>query len=347
MKSRILGYCVLPLIIAAIGAGCTTTQIPQTAAAKQSGFTYIPIDPFAVSVSGWPVGGATNGSLANISQQILQALPDNAARLATEQFGTDNQVTYGPANITAKGGTFKITMDYMNSDTVNVGMYIERTVMIRDTNGSTFPQDVYLNDPYPTNAVPNSETFKAIRLPESGPRYASGVITNAAALWGMTGVTGKGVVINLPIYVGVGLRVTATVTTVGGGVTLTGLGSLTASNLSGTLVVQTLGINGKSVSAALPVNSDLNQPTVQNAIVAVGQIKEILYDKDTVISPRVLGMYLPFRVTRPLVNSIISELSKSPVPWNPESPVTWNLNRSAPSAEGPSPAGAEFLAGSK
>ena len=88
-----------------------------------------------------------------------------------------------------------------------------------------------------------------------------------------------------------------------------------ANNLRGSLTVQTLGVNGQAISAALPIQSELNRTTAQNAIVAVGSIKALLYENGTVVNPRVVGMYLPFPGGKPLVNAIISELSKKRVVW--------------------------------
>ena len=125
---------------------------------------------------------------------------------------------------------------------------------------------------------------------------------------------------NLPLYVGIGLRVTSNVQVLKANAKIEGLGVIgaeaEAGRLRGSLVVQTLGVNGKSISAALPIQSELNRTTAQNAIVSIGSIKALLYEDETVISPRVVGLYLPFAGGQALVNQIISELSKS-------SPITW------------------------
>ena len=125
---------------------------------------------------------------------------------------------------------------------------------------------------------------------------------------------------NIPVYVGVGLRVSAYVYVTGASANISGIGIIgaeaEANNLRGSLVVQTLGVNGKSVAAALPIQSELNRTTAQSAIVAVGAIKALLYADETIKSPRVVGLYLPFPGGKPLVNAIISELSKKQVEWS-------------------------------
>lgn len=86
---------------------------------------------------------------------------------------------------------------------------------------------------------------------------------------------------------------------------------------SGSLTVQTLGLNGKQVSTSLPLPSELNQSTVQQAILALGSVKAIMYDQETLVTPRVTGLYLPFPDGNDrLVNLIISELASAPIIWN-------------------------------
>lgn len=124
---------------------------------------------------------------------------------------------------------------------------------------------------------------------------------------------------NIPVYVGIGLRVSANVDVIGSNANISGIGVIgaeaEAERVKGSLVVQTLGVNGKSIAAALPIQSELNRTTAQNAIVAVGSIKALLYADDITVSPRVVGIYLPFPGGKPLVNALISELSKKRVEW--------------------------------
>lgn len=120
--------------------------------------------------------------------------------------------------------------------------------------------------------------------------------------------------LNIPVYVGIGLRVTANVRTLKSQVNVSGLGAIGAgadsSQLNGNLIIQTLGVNGNAISGALPIQSELNRTTVGNAMVAVGSIKALLYDDKTVVSPRIVGMYLPLPGNEALVNAIISLLSQ-------------------------------------
>ena len=88
--------------------------------------------------------------------------------------------------------------------------------------------------------------------------------------------------------------------------------------VSGTLLVQTLGITGEKVASALPLPSELNQTTVQNAILSLGTIKAGLYSSDSSINARAIGFYNTTGVSdQSFLNRIISELAKEPVEWNP------------------------------
>src|SRR5262249_49802758 len=88
-----------------------------------------------------------------------------------------------------------------------------------------------------------------------------------------------------------------------------------AGKISGSLVVQTLGITGKPVSTALPLPSEINPTTIQNAILALGSIKAVLYDPKTEISPRVVGIYNPIGGGPEFVNDLVSNLARAPTPW--------------------------------
>lgn len=123
--------------------------------------------------------------------------------------------------------------------------------------------------------------------------------------------------IEVPVYIGVGLRITATVYEIDSTASLTGLGALSGENTKGTMVVQTLGVSGPKISAALPVQSELNQSTIQNAVVTIGSVKALLYDPNVLCMPRVVGIYLPVPADQKLVNQIISNLSNDGLEWVP------------------------------
>lgn len=288
-----------------ITSGCAHTTTPQTVATKKSGYTYIPVDPFPVPTN--PDEISCNLNLAQSEQEykkllknieyvpLLESLPDNAVRMSIEQFNSTSKVNYGPAGIGSKGESYKVTVDYVNSDTTNFRAFIAKTAIDKVT-GETDQVDLL-----------NPLDEKKYKLNSIG--YD---VINANSISEVP--KGNYYEYNIPVYVGVGLRVTANVDVIGANANISGLGVIgaeaEANKVKGSLIVQTLGINGKSIAAALPIQSELNRTTAQNAIVAVGSIKALLYDNKTATAPRVVGMYLPFPGGKPLVNAIISEVSK-------------------------------------
>jgi len=125
---------------------------------------------------------------------------------------------------------------------------------------------------------------------------------------------------NIPVYVGVGLRLTADIDILSREVNLSSLPALAASvkagDASGSLVVQTLGVTGKPVAGGLIFSSELNETTVQNAVLSLGAIKAILYSDTAVVKPRVTGIYLPLPDgNEELVNLIVSGLASAPIEW--------------------------------
>ena len=121
----------------------------------------------------------------------------------------------------------------------------------------------------------------------------------------------------VPAYVGVGLRLTASVTVNQGSVDLGNLLAIgvaaEAKRAAGTLVIQTLGITGPGISSALPLPSEINTTTIQNALVALGTIKAKLYDDQTTITPQVVGVYNTVGGGQEIVNGFISAILEHPL----------------------------------
>lgn len=120
----------------------------------------------------------------------------------------------------------------------------------------------------------------------------------------------------VPVYVGVGLRLTANVTVNEGRVDLGNLFALGVAaqekKISGTLVIQSLGLSGAGVSSLIPIPSDINPTTVQNALMAIGAIKAKMYDGDISVVPRVVGVYNNIGGGHETINGVISAVLKDP-----------------------------------
>jgi hypothetical protein len=290
--------------LVAMLSGCATMYSTQTEAERKSGYTYVPIDPFAVKTI--PGDSCSENKQVNYGS-LLQSLPDNAVRMLIEQISTSGTVTYGPAKMGAKGESYRVTIDYINADTVNITFWIAKMMRKKEGIKNNWIKDedwvtVSILETPPIDAIPNSEIYYVCRE-KPDEKYIKDYEE-----------------FNIPVYIGIGLRVSATVEVVGANANISGIGIIgaeaEAERLRGSLIVQTLGVNGKSIAAALPIQSELNRTTAQNAISAVSSIKALLYNEDeTVVSPRVVGIYLPFPGGKALVNRLISELSKKRVEW--------------------------------
>lgn len=290
------------LILCAALAGCSALPDTQTQGEQTSGFTYIPLDPFSIStVPGDScIADKNNTELSDKSEKyrpLLESFPDNAVRVSIQTVDSKGNVTYGMAKVGASTANHTVTVDYINADSTNLPLWIKKEMEVYLGAGAR--EVVSLNYRNGGKYKYGSEIFTVSReKPEDYKDYTE---------------------YHIPIYVGVGLRVTANIDQVTGNANISGLGVIgaeaEANRIRGTLVVQSLGINGKSVAAALPIQSELNRTTAQNAVVAVGAIKALLYEQETVKSPRVVGLYLPFPGGKPLVNAIVSELSRQRIPW--------------------------------
>jgi len=287
-----------------IGAACTLTGCAWTPkfvppAEQQSGYTYIPVDPFPVAIKPGPSCAFGKGQPNYL--KLPKGLPDNAVRMLIEQFDSSGNVTYGAAKAEGENKIFRVTTDFISADTLNFPVAIRKfAVPVNETQPKQIP---FAQEIDPRFYKARSETYSVMRIPKGAtiaPDDSSQVF-------------------NIPIYVGIGLRATADIVTLNTKANVTGLGVIGAeaesANLKGSLIVQTLGVNGKAVTAALPIQSELNRTTAQNAIVAVASIKTLLHADETDIAPRVVGLYLPFAGGKPLVNAIISELSTTPPEW--------------------------------
>jgi len=116
----------------------------------------------------------------------------------------------------------------------------------------------------------------------------------------------------IPVYIGIGARLTANITVNEGSVDLGNLFALgaaaNAKKITGTMVIQTLGISGETISPIIPMPSEINPTTIQNAILALGTIKAKIYDGKTKITPRVVGVYNNLGGGAETINGFISAL---------------------------------------
>jgi hypothetical protein len=121
----------------------------------------------------------------------------------------------------------------------------------------------------------------------------------------------------VPVYIGIGLRLTANIRVNKGKINLGSLFALGAAakaeKLSGTMVIQTLGISGPEISGLIPMPGEISESTIQNAILSLASIKAKIYDSKTEKSPRVVAVYNNLGGNIETINGFISSLLVYPI----------------------------------
>jgi hypothetical protein len=304
MKQLVLAILLLPLISGcnslgrALGAGTGTPPLktPESIGEYNSGFTYIPLDPLPVFTQRGE-GCYWRSDEEGVSfKPLLQSLPDNAVRVAIRAYNAKGSASFGASSLGLENQRYQVILDYINVDVSNIPFYLR----IKESQSNDSP----------TIVVDELVRIQAFSYDSELPKNEDDDKWREKALGNIV----------IPVYVGVGLRLTADVQVLGGNVNLSSLGAIAASveagEASGSLVVQTLGVTGNQVSVSLPLPAEMNQTTVQNAILALGSIKAIMNDEEnTILTPRVTGIYLPMgNANEQLVNLIVSELAREPIP---------------------------------
>ncbi|OAI44388.1 hypothetical protein AYO43_09190 [Nitrospira sp. SCGC AG-212-E16] len=354
------GASVFIMCVLLIGmVGCSLfnrDSKPSSLGETMSGYTYIPVDPTKVQIVPGECSiqySEIGDDLSTKQKKLLNLLPDNAVRTSMELSDFSGKVAYGISKVGTTGLAYRLTADYVNSDTVNKAVWIRRTMMVHETamtydsSGKVTEQKDqqerspvsfaegslddnqsigWFGDKRKTSlfsdnnnmgktdrwrtSIPGTESFDVKSYPDTPSQAIRDQL-----------VKDKYEEFNVPIYVGIGLRIVAQGLSVSGDANISGIGIIgveaEAKRLSGSLTVQTLGVNSQAVASALPVQSELSRTTAENAFVSIGSIKAMLHQPETIKIPRVVGLYLPFPGGKPLVNALISELSRNPVTWCP------------------------------
>ena len=293
------------IFLSSCAAFKNNSNLPSTLGEGNSGYSYIPLDPLPIfqaagrSCPEVDVKASTTHA-KNEYKSLLASLPDQAVRLAITQLNSSGSVSYGPVALGVEGSSYQVILDYITVDATQLPIYVRRVTQAGQ-RVSVYNNNIKVATRYETESAP--------RIDPNNPSPTEIKVDST-----------KGALVVIPVYIGVGLRLTASIIVKKGKVNLSSLASLAAAaeagKLTGTLTVQTLGITGNIVSAALPLPSEINQTTIQNAILALGSIKAIIHDEaNTVISPRVVGIYNPIGGGQDLTNGIISRLAEQPIKW--------------------------------
>ena len=267
---------------------CGPLRPPQTPASFFSGYSYVPLDPLPVKVVDGP-----NCGRGKPRGELLHMLPDNSVRIAVRQLTGKAELGFGPAQAGYEGNSYEVVLDYINADVANL----------------RFAYDPPRQGEDRAAAMADAAAVSLARIEKGDPDPP-----------------GKEIVV-IPVYVGVGLRLTAIVTVHKGKVNLSSLGALSAKaeagQVTGSMIVQTLGITGPKVTTALPIPSELNPSTIQAAIVSLGAVRALIPDAPgTVLKPRVTGIYNPIpNADQAVIHKIVSQLVETPVEWPHDCPL--------------------------
>jgi hypothetical protein len=301
MYSRAIIICTTMML-----SGCGVGVLkPKSAGEVASAYGYVPLDPLPVAHVDDPKT-CTDGK---VRLNLLSALPDLTIRYAVAELSQSGDVKYGASQVTAKNTSYKAVLDYANSDSIPVNFEIHKYVTKNnDGKYGDEPKEIDFSE---TVSPSHTVKYVATYLPEidrstvrGGKKYEK--------------------IFTFPVYVGIGLRLTADVRALSGNVNLNGLSAIGAQaelkKLSGTLTVQTLGVNGKPIAIALPLPNKLDQTTIETAVLSIGSVRAMIYSsdsKDGSISnePRIIGLYSPVGTESALINAIYSELSKNRQYW--------------------------------
>ncbi len=308
LRSLVFLFYVLPCT-GSLTTGCQllTPKVPESLGEQKTSYSYIPLDPLPVKTRPGTSCKEDKDVKPNF-KDLLDSLPDQAVRIAVGQYDASGTLVYGPVKVGTAGRSYQIVLDYISVDAANVPVYVER-LRTSPAPGSAPEVSVY------DDSITEKTQYRVREDPESELFFSWIAPVNKAPKH-----TPKGEKVIIPVYLGVGLRLTASVTVTKGTANLSSLGAIAADaeagKITGSLVVQTLGVTGKSVATTLPLPSELNQTTIQNAILSLGSIKAVLYDSTTQVSPRVVGIYNPIGGGQQVVNGIISILARNPILWS-------------------------------
>jgi hypothetical protein len=279
MREVGLGILRWSIVTAAACAlsGCATAGI--TPAEFAAGEAYIPLNPQPINLAP-----------GTKRETLLNGFPNETMRISVGTVDASGSLSFGVAQIGSEGHSYTVIVDYIKYTTATLP--VEYVSQASDQADGTVLHQQTLK----TNL--GSITFRNVSIP---PKIVVVVSADGKKLRPEHDEVTK---LNprIPVYFGVGLRIQANVQVVKGSfqiASLYGLGlAASAGKLTGSLIVQTLGIHGEGVSALIPLPSEINESSIQSAMQALAAIKAKLFDGKTNVTPQVIGMESLFQDTQ-------------------------------------------------
>lgn len=305
---RQLLACIL--FVVATSACSAAVRPPATMGEETSGFGYVPLDGLGI-VQGYDLftcfeGQDRNNPRVGEWRSLLDALPDVSVRFAVASVDAGGALSFGPAKVTTKGNAYRAVLDYVNVDAVPVPFYVRKAV--RPRSGGSVEYRGLLAGIHSSEEVVSYEAHVYYGSPSD----------QMPVEWRRQGYDP----ITVPVYVGIGMRLTADIRALKGNVALSSLGAIgaeaEANALTGTLTVQTLGVTGSSVATSLPLPSRLDQTTIENGILALGSSRALIYGEESgnvSKTARIVGLYSPVQPDPRLINVLYSQLASNRPSW--------------------------------
>lgn len=320
-------FLVSCLCIAIGGCASTGIGMPKTAGERAAAYGYVPLDPLPIETVG--ISGSCKDQRSTVFVEenkflpMTQALPDVAVRFAVAELTGNAGLQFGPTAVTAKNKNYRAVLDFVNSDSVTVRMLVRK---FHSYNGSIkyYHLSEYVNEEkgqfhlsFQAKLIPDQQNFRRnenYKLSVSQKSALEGDNFENSAGW---------TEVAFPIYIGVGFRLTADFQALQSNVALGGLGAIGANadaeKLTGSMTLQSIGVNGLGTTTALALPNKLDQATIEQSILAIGTGRALIYtDPDEAkvrLSPRVIGLYSPIGADPRLINAVYSELSTDRIPW--------------------------------
>ena len=252
---------------------------------------YQPLDPISVDLVWSDVPSADPNER---QRQLLCALPSEAVRLAIGQADSSGNITFGPFTAHAKTGSYVVVLDYIKYESKSLQVIVSETLpadlqLMTDKLYATDDADAGIDKSSLQDQVAAARAKYFRDLPYWARPFSIRPVTG-----GLPKLYMDEELFDVPIYVGIGVRMVASVTVSDTTVNLGSLYGLATSaqenKLQGTLIIQTLGLGGERISPHIPLPSEINVTTIQNVIQALATIKSKLYDPNASVVPVVLAL---------------------------------------------------------
>lgn len=250
---------------------------------------YQPIDPIQLSIK--------KDDTLNL-RNVLDKLPNEATRVAIGKINQNGTVTFGPFSVAKAGESYSVIIDYIKYTTTSMPVeYQEEYSEMSKSDYLSRVQNIKYRPDDPNANKVVGQSLYSLRTNHGTVKSKKNTIVSSLSLESDKASKNE---IKLPVYVGIGLRIQASVTTLKDSInlgSLYGLGLAASQNkLNGTLIIQTLGISGENISQIVPIPDRINESTIQSAMQSLATIKSKIYDNKTTIRPQIVAFNLPFSV---------------------------------------------------